>query len=239
MKKKVIMWMSGVMLAISFIGCGSSTDADIKEENTEYLSQTESIDEETENTEITEDTKTIVPLPSDVDVNKLENCTIAVSLEEGDVYVDDTGALQMHVKVYSYDKYDMVDISLLEEGDKIMMNQEEVQIESLERTESGLVLINGGLDENGHELMTRDDGVYFESGYSDKKSYYEVGEATIRVSADFEFIDSSDLEKGEVTYYPGDFLTLDAGILYYFTPDNTSILIEDGIVTAMYRVYTP
>ena len=71
------------------------------------------------------------------------------------------------------------------------------------------------------------------------KSYYPLGDATIRVSADFEFTDASDLDKGEIIYYPGDFLTDKAGIVYHFTPHNTSIVIENGQITHMTRRYTP
>ena len=245
MKKKMVLLLCSAMMAVSLIGCGQSADATVKEQNrTEYSSEIENAKKETEKQETeSEETKeafrTIFPLATDIDMNQLENCIVAVSFEDGDVYVDDTGALQIHVKVYTYDMYDMVDISLLEEGDVLRMNQQEVLVETLERTETGLVFINGGLDNGGYELITTDNGTYFETGYSDKKSYYEVGEVTIRVSPDFVFTDSSDLDKGEVTYYPGDFLTSDAGILYHFIPDNTSILIEDGMVTAMYRVYMP
>ena len=51
------------------------------------------------------------------------------------------------------------------------------------------------------------------------------------------FYDSSDLDKGEVMYYPGDFLTDKAGIVYHFVPGNTSIVIEDGKIIEMYRSY--
>jgi hypothetical protein len=66
-----------------------------------------------------------------------------------------------------------------------------------------------------------------------------LGEVTIRVSADLRFYDNSDLDKGEVMYYPGDFLTDKAGIVYHFVPDNTSIVIEDGKIIEMYRRYIP
>ena len=96
-----------------------------------------------------------------------------------------------------------------------------------------------GMENGGYDLWHGDSGVYFEHGYNDVKSYYALGEATIRVSADFKFVDSSDLDKGEVTYYPGDFLTSDAGILYSFTPNNTSIVVEDGQIIQMTRIFTP
>ena len=183
--------------------------------------------------------KTVSPLPVTIDMNSLDNCTIAVSFEQDDIFVDDTGVMQLKAKVYTYDLYDMIDISMLAEGDTIILRGEEVLITSLVRTDTGAVQINGGLDAGGYELITADNTVFFETGYSDVKSYYELGEATLRVSADFIFIDKSDLDNGEVTYYPGDFLTDEAGIFYHFVPNNTTITIQDGQVIKMERVYMP
>jgi hypothetical protein len=152
--------------------------------------------------------------------------------------VDDTGAMQMDVTVYTYDLYDMVDMAALKEGDTIVIREQEVKITSIERNERG-ILINGGLDNGGYDFATDDTTVWYECGYSDAKSYYELGKATIRVSADMNFYDSSDLDKGEVMYYPGDFLTDKAGIVYHFVPDNTRIVIEDGKIIEMYRSYMP
>lgn len=181
----------------------------------------------------------IEPLPNTVDTKNLKDCTVAVSLKEGDAYVDDNGAMQMDVTVYTYDLYDLVDISMLKEGDIIEIRNKKVLVRSLERDEHGTLYINGGLENNGYELETDESGVWYESGYDDVKSYYKIGTATIRVSPDFEFYDSSDLEKGKTLYYPGDFLTDDAGIQYHFVPENTSIVIENGKITKMYRVYIP
>ena len=74
---------------------------------------------------------------------------------------------------------------------------------------------------------------------NDAKAYYPLGEATIRVSADFEFYDSFDLEAGEKMFYPGDFLIDDAEIRYDFNANNTTIVIEEGQIIQMNRIYTP
>ena len=66
--------------------------------------------------------------------------------------------------------------------------------------------------------------------------WQELGSATLRVSSDFEYIDSSDPDKDPVTYYPGDFLIDNSDIDYDFTPDTTSIVIESGYVIAMNRI---
>lgn len=183
--------------------------------------------------------KTVSPLPVTIDMSNLDNCTVHVSFNKGDAYVDDTGVMRLKVTVYTYDLYDMVDISTLAVGDTIVLRGEAVVITSLNETAYGSIEINGGLDVGGYELRTDEHTVYYETGYSDVKSYYELGEATLRVSADFTFTDKMDLDKGAVTYYPGDFLTDEAGIFYSFTPHNTSIVIQDGQVISMERIYTP
>ena len=183
--------------------------------------------------------KVINPLPETLDVNALDNCTVAVSLEKGNAYVDDSGKMVMDVTVYSYELYDMVDISTLEENDVIVRQNKEVKITGLERTDSGLVRINGGEENGGFDLVSNDNTVYYESGMNDAKAYYELGKATIPVSVDFRYFDESEPEKEEKSYYPGDFLTDDAGIEYNFTPNNTSIVIENGYIIRMNKVYMP
>lgn len=181
----------------------------------------------------------ITPLPVTIDITKLEDCMVAISLEKGDFYRDKTGAVMMDVTVFVYDLYDMVDISLMKEGDIILRGQDEIKISSIERKENGLVLINGGLDKGGFELFTEENTVYYEKGYSDVKSYYELGKVTLPVSPDFIYNDASDLDKDAVIWGAEDFLKDAAGIDYHFNANNTTIQIEKGYVTAMTRVYAP
>lgn len=181
----------------------------------------------------------ISPLPSAINKDTIDNCTVAVSLEKGDAYVDDSGKMQMKIKVYDYDLYDMVDIANLKAGDIFILSGKEVKIESVERTEGGLVVINGGQENGGFDLYSNDSTVYYEAGFNDVKSYYEVGEYTIPVSTEFIYTDSSDLDKDPVLYYPGDFLTDDAGIEYNFSENNTSVVIKDGYIVEMTKHYTP
>ena len=242
MKKKTLYFICAAVVCVSLMGCGAANG----KENSDAGNEKETINNQTEaGTELVNNSEdgtaanvVVSPLPTYIDMDNLDNCTLAVSLEQGDAYVDNTGAMQMNVTVYDYDLYDMVDIATLKEGDTIIIRGEEVKVTSLERTAMGL-LINGGLDENGYELRTDETTVWYETGYSDVKSYYEVGKATIRVSADMNFYDNSDLDKGEVVYYPGDFLTDKAGIIYHFIPHNTRIVIEDGKIIEMYRNYMP
>ena len=88
-------------------------------------------------------------------------------------------------------------------------------------------------------MVSNDENVFYAIVFDDLKQYYELGEVTIPVSADFEFEDSSDLERGPCTYYPGDFLTENTEIEYHFIPNNTTITIQDGYVVGMQRIYNP
>ena len=179
----------------------------------------------------------VKPLPDTV-MENLTDAILSVSLEKGDAYVDDTGKMQMNVKIFTYDRYDMVDISALKVGDTLVTHAGEVEITAMERSESGILSINGGTEQGGFDLVTDESGVFYETGFDDVKNWYEVGKATIRVSTEFKGSDNSNPEQGEVTIYPGDFLT-DAITDYNFTPNNTTIRVEGGQVVELNRVYTP
>ena len=183
--------------------------------------------------------KNISPLPETLDIKALDNCTVAVSLEKGDAKVSDNGKMVMDVTVYSYELYDMADIASLSENDVILRKNEEVKVTELERLESGLVRINGGEENGGFDLVSNDNTVYYEIGMNDIKAYYELGKATLPVSDEFEYIDESYPDAEAKIYYPGDFLTDDSGIDYSFSPNNTSVVIENGTIIKMNKVYMP
>ena len=184
-----------------------------------------------------EEPQRIIPLV-DTTVENLSNAILAVSLEEGDAYVDDQGIMRMDLKIYAYDQYDMVDIANLKAGDIIVRHSGEVKVTLKEQNETGTVHINGGLENEGFDLVADDSGVFYEMGYNDSKNWYQIGEATIRVSVDFIFMDNSHPEQGEVLFYPGSFLIGEV-TNYDFTPYNTTIRVEDGQIVEMNREYMP
>ena len=216
--KRTLSIVLAVVLSLGlFAGCGVKTDNENKEQNEHVIN----------------------PLAETLNINALDHCTVAISLEKGGAYVDDSGKMVMDVTVYSYELYDMVDIASLKENDVILRKNEEVKITELERLESGLVRINGGEENGGFDLVSSDSTVYYEIGMNDIKAYYELGKVTLPVSDEFEYIDESDIDGEEKIYYLGDFLADDAGIEYNFSPDNTSIVIENGTIIKMNKVYMP
>lgn len=236
MMKKLMLIM--VALCLLLAGCGQSKQNDSEEAETEQPAvETEAEQDASGDEEQGDPAATIYPLP-DATMENLTDAILSVSLEEGDAYVDDAGIMQMDVKIYTYDKYDMVDIAALKEGDTMVTRAGEVVVTFMERSEGGTIYINGGLEEGGFDLVTDDSGFFYETGFNDTRNWYEVGTATIRVSADFEGRDESDPEQGEVILYPGDFL-VGAVSNYDFTPYNTTVRVEEGQIVEMTRRYVP
>lgn len=232
--KIIVLWIA---FCLSLAGCTSSrTDSN---ENAALTDNKNSVvvEKDAVDTELAEEARTINPLP-DMSMENLTDTILSVSLDEGNAYVDDHGRMQMDLTIYSYDQYDMVDIANLKVGDTLVRHDGEVKVASKEQHEAGTIYINGGLDNGGFNLITDDCGTFYEMGFNDTKNWYPVGEATIRVSADFKGIDRADLELGEVIIYPGDFL-IGAVTNYDFTPYNTTIRIENGQIIEMNRRFIP
>ena len=241
MTKMIVLLMA---LSLLLVGC-ISTKADeeivvpadtVATEAPETTEATEA-PETTAATEPAEAAKILAPLP-DTTMENLTDAILSVSLEEGGAYVDDEGKMQMDLKIYSYDKYDMVDVASMKVGDIIFGHSGKLTVASIEQNDAGVILINGGLDAGGIDLVTDEFGLYYERGHNDAKNWYEVGEATIRVSGDFEGVDNADKEKGEVILYPGSFLVGEV-TNYDFTPFNTTIRVENGQIIEMIRCYIP
>ena len=235
--KKLTLLLAAVCLLLA--GCGQSkqnepVQAEIPEKP---AVETEAEQNAPANEEQSEPAVVVNPLP-DTTMENLTDAILSVSLEDGDAYVDDTGKMQMDVKIYTYDKYDMVDISGLKEGDVIVTHAGEVKVSALERNENGMVFVNGGQEAGGFDLVTDESGVFYEVGFDDAKNWYEVGEATIRVSVDFLGVDQSDPAQGDVILYPGSFLVNEVEN-YDFTPYNTTIRVEEGQIIEMTRRYVP
>lgn len=217
----------------------------VKEAVKEDDDEVESEYEETTETQMGENevigNDAVSPLPTTIDLNNIRDCTLAISIENGDIYASEADAAKytMKVKLYDYELFDLVDISLLEVGSIIAINKEPVEVVSLERDELGTVIINGGLEAGGYELVTNEYGVFYSIGYSDVKTYYELGEIELEISPEFIYIDASDLDVGEKLYTLAELIAAEARIEYKGTPHNTSIVVENGIVTSMKKVYTP
>lgn len=74
---------------------------------------------------------------------------------------------------------------------------------------------------------------------NDAKRFYPVNTVTVKGSAEFLFIDDSDLEKPGISDYPEDFLLNEPIFIYDITPNNSTFRIDGGYAVDLYRVYMP
>lgn len=218
-----------ILLCILLVGCANTNNS------TEQPAKPMQVET---SLEATEAHVVIRPLP-DSTMEAIENAIVHISFEQNSIYRDESGIILLRMQIYSYDKYDMVDISGLKAGDRILYCGDEIPVNTVERNEHGTVLVNGGLENGGFDLATDDSGIYFVHGYSDMKSWYLVGEAELPVSDGFLFTDGVELEQEELTYSAEDLLGGIPAPEYGYQPQNTTVRIDNGQVVAMERVYTP
>ena len=107
-----------LIVCLLLVGCGKES---------QIVVTPETAPDTTVAAESTEAATVVYPLP-DSTMENMTDAVLSISLEEGNAYVDDTGKMQMDVTVYAYDKYDMVDISMLEVGDILVTHTGEVEI---------------------------------------------------------------------------------------------------------------
>ena len=162
--KKLILIILTLAMSASLVGCGGKTEegAPAEAKQTESPKAEAVVNQEvSKEAEQKESGVTVQPL-SDTTMENLEDAILSVSFGEGDVYLDDTGKLQTKAKIYTYDKYDMVDIAQMKVGDIIVTHTGGVEVQALERSESGILFVNGGLEGGGFDLVT-DNTTYPES----------------------------------------------------------------------------
>ncbi|MCD7882838.1 MAG: hypothetical protein LUI87_03890 [Lachnospiraceae bacterium] len=161
----------------------------------------------------------------------------AAEFSASDFYTEEDGTYMLRVSVYEREYFDMVAVSLLEEGDTIILNGEPVIIKTLECIEDGSVIINGGLESSGgHVLQTVENTVYYEVDESGAWNYLLNGEADLRLDENF-VVKYADSSNPQAEYGAEDFFDEQAADLseLYFDYEHTTVMVENGLVTEIIR----
>lgn len=185
----------------------------------------------------------IVPMASSFDPMNLEDCVFPVSFTNDDIELNDEGTLILHLTVWEQELFDMVDISMLKEGDTITVHGEDVSVDTLERAEN-IVHINGGAENGGITLAPSEYGGTFYESIAEVSEYdtvyTAVAQLALPVDADnFIYTDNSDPEGEAQTYYPGDLLTMKDSVDFSCTALNATAHIVNNQVAEIVRVYMP
>ena len=178
--------------------------------------------------------RTVAPLASDIDVNKLPDGVYPVAFNRGDVMKGASGTYMNAVHIFTEDWYDIADIDALKVGDTIVVDGESVEVKSIERGED--VLINGDVTLTNPE----DTNGYRFCGDDDMSAYTELGVTTLQIDPSATYTDSSDIEADPVkTDYDGIVDAMLASDNDSFDQYNTTVRIESGKVVEIRRVYVP
>lgn len=184
----------------------------------------------------------VEPIEDDGGVEELLNGDSSYKVYASLTDVGDSGVT---LNVFSYDAYEADDINGLKVGDVIRTHDQttgelvDVTIETLEHDEYDGVTINGGIEENGIELLT-DRGVYRTTTMDGYPVYYQVGTVTLPLAEDVTIEDSSaDIAASDiVTTGAADaeaYLASDDNWTVY----NTTYFVQNGQVFDIQRVWVP
>ena len=229
MKKNLLVTMLvGAVLTVgAATGCGASApDAEIGV-NTETGTNTE------------ESEAVVKPLyPLETAQDALADGGYSVSFTADDLMKTD-GGYELTVEVYEYDRYEMEAIDNLESGSKIQFCNKEITVDKVEK-ETGFIQINGGIENDGIELM-EEDGLYRTVTVDDYLVYYSVGKVTIPLSDDVTFEDQagseqeSDLPIVELKDLPDAIENSDIS----FGCNNTVITVRQEQIVQIIRYWVP
>ena len=175
---------------------------------------------------------TVTPRPR-VDIANIKNETLSVSIMS---VTDSVHGNEIEVEVFTCDIYDRKDVDMLQAGDTIMICSQPVEIITVDRTENA-VWINSSPLGAEYYLLADEDG-YIVAGADDTFNYYSVGLAQLPVSSEFVFMDGSDPENPDSVYTFEEFVYNESLREKFFTRHNTTIVVEDGVVTKMVRAFT-
>ena len=220
LKKVLVALLSLLVLSAALFGCGAKDEPPTEPSDTRIL-----------------------PIPSSFDPTNLEDCSFPVSFTNDDIELNDEGSFVLHMTVWEQELFDAASITGLKEGDVIVVRGDDVSVAAVEQAD-GVVHINGGLENGGITMAPSESGgTFYESGSELTEydaMYTSVAQMALPVNGDeFVYRDSSDLEKGEVTYLAGDLLAMKDSVDFGCTAMNGTAHIVNNQVVEIIRVYIP
>ena len=220
LQKVLVVLLSPPVLSAALSGCGAKDEPPTEPSDTRIL-----------------------PIPSSFDPTNLEDRSFPVSFTNDDIEFNDEGSFVLHMTVWEQELFDAASITGLKEGDVIVVRGDDVSVAAVEQAD-GVVHINGGLENGGITMAPSESGgTFYESGSELTEYdvlYTSVAQMALPVNGDeFVYRDSSDLEKGEVTYLAGDLLTMKDSVDFGCTAMNGTAHIVNNQVVEIIRVYMP
>lgn len=182
----------------------------------------------------------IAPNPYDVDVDNVENGIYYAYIDENGISEED-GMPVIRAEIYTEDSYDIVDINSMTEGDVIYINGTLLPVFTVDHTDSGIININGGVEEGGSALVAVDESNCFVyAGMDMERSYTRQGIVNFVVSDDLKFVNKSDpTEEKEYTGSEAVSALKELVNEYPLNCHTCSITVDNGAIVEINRLYIP
>lgn len=164
-----------------------------------------------------------------IDMNTAVSFTAANVHKDGD-------KITLDVTIYEEELFDAVEVTQLKAGDTITAGGKEVKVTKVEELKTGGYAINGGYEQGGVTLFPGDGGTYYQVKENDAKTYQEVGTATLPLGDQFELVDNAENANKKLTAQ--DMTTLKEDSIG-FNENNTTVTVENGVITNITRAYMP
>lgn len=182
----------------------------------------------------------IAPYPCDVDTDNIADGIYYASIADSGISETD-GIVTISAEIYTLDSYDIVDVNRMAAGDVIYINGQLMPIETVDKLDSGAIEINGGIENMGSALRPEEESnCYVFFGMDDLRSYTCKGVAVLTLSDDAKLFDNSDPTVVNESTGSDVFPALKKLVENYpLNCYNCRILVEDGAIVEINRMYTP
>lgn len=218
--KKLLALILALLMVFAFVGCGEKAEP-VEDEPVEEAPEAEA--------------KTVSPLPSGIEGES--DITVPVTFN-AETLAEADGVYTIEAELFSVELFDAVDITTLAAGDTLVIGGEEIVVETTEE-KNGFLVINGGIEEGGVELISNEGGTFRASGLDDYPTYASEGVRTLTFAEGLVFTDTSDLENPDGVIADGAALAeaIQNGVL--FTHLNTTARIVDDEIQEVSLIYIP
>jgi len=180
----------------------------------------------------------IKPLGMDYDSDSPADCTVSAEFTIKDFDLD-AGTLSF--TAYTEELFDAAEISLMQIGDTLNVGGQAIVVESIQ-DKDGELIVNGGIEEGGTDLISNGGGTYRVHGMDDYATYVEIGRSTLSISEDLKISDGyKDASSPIESDYEGlaEYLENLEGASDSYSYLSTKVRIEKGKIVDITRDWTP
>jgi len=244
MKKKLLFMMSFLLPTMLLTACWSEAAIEDESEGAMITVANESekeVDGDSSSEDLEEGTtdgKHVKPITVKLDLDDLKDGIYIASFSSDDINLE---ASEITCELYVTDYYEAYEINMLQIGDVLQVEGEDITVESIE-DKSGSLIINGGFEKGGCDLWPDENDTYVAKTVNDYSICSKLGKTTLSLSDSLMISDSIDDPSKPVEVGKDDLADYLEGLSDYgkvFSMNNTGVEISGGKVVNITRIWVP